>query len=135
MAVEVTQAKSTLGLECVSIDLAGRTLESALTSAEITGYRSLLGQLIRLGQQSQIRVLVCVSGCSVTEQSDARRCQSVDQMVDQARSTAEMGFVCDLKTCSVICCADAAFANAEGAQSGRIVGLARRLELVTTGRF
>ena len=35
--IKVTQAKSTLRLECLSIDLAGRTLESALTSAEITG--------------------------------------------------------------------------------------------------
>ena len=71
----------------------------------------------------------------MTEQSDARRCQSVDQMVDQARSTAEMGFVCDLKTCSVICCADAAFANAEGAQCGWFVGLTHRLELVKNWTF
>ena len=33
--IKVTQAKSTLSLECMSIDLASRTLESALTSAEI----------------------------------------------------------------------------------------------------
>ena len=47
--IKVTQAKSTLSLECMSIDLASRNLESALTSAEITGYRSVLGQLLWLG--------------------------------------------------------------------------------------
>ena len=42
--IKVTQAKSTLARECTGIDLVGRTLESALTSAEVTGYRSVLGQ-------------------------------------------------------------------------------------------
>ena len=36
------------GLEYSSIDLAGRTLEGAFTSAEITGCRSVLGQLLWL---------------------------------------------------------------------------------------
>ena len=53
VTLQVTQAMSTLGLERISIDLAGRTLESALTSTEITGYRSALGQLWWLGQQSR----------------------------------------------------------------------------------
>ena len=47
--MKVTQAKTMLGLECMSVDL---TLESALTSAEITGYQSVLGQLLWSGQQS-----------------------------------------------------------------------------------
>ena len=45
----------------MSIDLASRTLESALTSAEITGYRSVLGQLLWLGQQSRPDLCVGVS--------------------------------------------------------------------------
>ena len=47
--IKVTQTKSTMSLECMSTDLAGRTLESPLTNAEITGYRSVLGQLLWLG--------------------------------------------------------------------------------------
>ena len=39
--MKVKKAKSTLGLKYLIIDLAGQTLESALTSAEITGYRSV----------------------------------------------------------------------------------------------
>ena len=39
--IKVPQAKSMMGLECIDIELAGRTLESALTGAEITGYRSV----------------------------------------------------------------------------------------------
>ena len=50
-----------MSLECMSIDLAGRTLESALTSAEITGYRSVLGQLLWLAQQSRPDLCVGVS--------------------------------------------------------------------------
>ena len=68
---KVTQAKSTLGLECMSIDLAGRTLESALTSAEITGYRSVLGQLLWLGQQS--RPDLCVGVSLAAQKTEARR--------------------------------------------------------------
>ena len=45
----------------MSIDLASRTLDSALTSAEITGYRSVLGQLLWLGQQSRPDLCVGVS--------------------------------------------------------------------------
>ena len=56
----------------MSIDLAGRTLENPLTNAEITGYRSVLGQLFVVGAAVTAR-LVCwyVSGCQETEQGDA----------------------------------------------------------------
>ena len=59
--IKVTQTRSTMSLECMSIDLAGRTLESPLTNAEITGYRSVLGQLLWLGQQSRPDLCVGVS--------------------------------------------------------------------------
>ena len=59
--INVTQTKSTMGLECLNIDLPGRTLESPLTNAEITGYRSVLGQLLWLGQQSLADLCVGVS--------------------------------------------------------------------------
>ena len=65
--IKVTQTRSTMSLECMSIDLAGRTLESPITNAEITGYRSVLGQLLWLGQVSARPVRSCVSGCSETE--------------------------------------------------------------------
>ena len=71
--IKVTQTRSTMSLECMSIDFAGRTLESPLTNGEITGYRSVLGQLLWLGQQSRP-----VFGCSETEQSDAVRCQNAE---------------------------------------------------------
>ena len=74
--IKVTQTKSTMGLECLNLHLAGRTQESPVTNAEITAYRSVLGQLLWLGQQFSARpVRWCVSGCSETEQGDALRCQ------------------------------------------------------------
>ena len=122
---KVTHAKSTLGLERMSIDLAGRTLESALTSAEITGHRSVLGQLLWLGQQSRpdrcVGVPLAAQRLSKATLPDVK---ALNKLVDQARSTAEMGIVLpsgvvNLKTCSVVCYADAA----------------RHPELVKTGHF
>ena len=98
----------------MSIDLAGRTLESALTSAEITGQRSVLGQLLWLGQQSRPDLCVGVP-LAAQRQSKATLAdvKALNKLVDQARSTAEMGIVfpsgvVNLKTCSVVCYADAA---------------------------
>ena len=110
----VKQAKSTLGLEYLSIDLAGRALEGALTSAEITGYRSMLGQLLWAGQQSRPDLCVGVSLGIVFPR-----------------------IVMNFKTCSVICYADAAFANAEGEESqcGLVVGFTHHPRLVKPGRF
>ena len=92
--IKVTQAKSTLGLKFLSIDLAGRTLENALTSAEITGYRSLFGKLLWLGQQS--RPDLCV-GVSLAAQKLSKATlfdvKALNKLVDQARSTAGMGIV------------------------------------------
>ena len=55
---------------------------------------------------------------------------------------AEMGIVIpcgvvNLGTCSVVCYADAGFANAESekSQCGLVVGLTHHPELVKTGRF
>ena len=101
-----------LGLEYLSIDLAGRTLEGALTSAEITGYRSVLGQLLWLGQQS--RPDLC-AGVSLAAQRLGKVTLSVVKALNKFVDQAEMGIVIprrvvNLKPCSVICYADAAFA-------------------------
>ena len=57
----------------MGIVLDGRAVERALTMTEITGYRSVLGQLLWLGQRSRTDLCVGVSGCSETEQGDARQ--------------------------------------------------------------
>ena len=104
----------------MSIDLASRTLESPLTNAEITGYRSVLEQLLWLGQQS--RPDLCV-GVSLAAQKLSKATLSdvkmLNKLVEQAKGTAEMGIVIhcgvvDLETFSVGCYADGGFANAEG---------------------
>ena len=59
--IKATQTRSTISLGCMSIELAGRTLESPLTNAEITGYRGVLGQLLWSGQQSRPDLCVGVS--------------------------------------------------------------------------
>ena len=127
----------------MSIDLAGRTLESPLPNAEITGYRSVLGQLLWLGQQSRPDLCVGVSlpaqKLSKATLSDVK---TLNKLVEQAKSTAEMGIVIpcgvvNLETCSVVCYADAGFANAEGekSQCGLVCCLTYHPELVKTGRF
>ena len=141
--IKVKQANSALSLEYMGNDLDGRTLESALTNTEITGYRSVLGQLSWLGQPS--RPDLCV-GVSLTAQKLSKATLSdikaLNKLVDQAKSSAEMDIVipCDavnLETCSVVCYADAGFANAEGekSQCGLVVGFTHHPELEKTGRF
>ena len=107
--IRVTQSKSAMSLERTSFELAGRTLESALTSAEITGYRSVLGQLLWLGQQ--FRPDLCV-GVSLAAQKLSKATlfdvKTSNKLVDQAKSTAEMGIVIlcgvvNLETCSIVC--------------------------------
>ena len=141
--IKVTQTKSTMSLECMNIDLAGRTLESPLTNADFTGYRSVLGQLLWLGQQSRPDLCVGVSlaaqRLSKATPSDVK---TLNKHVEQAKSTAEMGIVIpcgvvNLETCSVVCYADAVFANAEHekSQCGLVCCLTHSLEVLTTGRF
>ena len=141
--IKVTQTRSTMSLECMSIDLAERTLESPLTNAEITGYRSVLGQLLWLGQQS--RPDLCV-GVSLAAQRPSKATLSdvktLNKLVEQAKSTAEMGIVIpcgvvNLETYSVAFYADAGFANAEHekSQCGLVCYLTHSLELLKTGRF
>ena len=100
----------------MNIDLAGRTLESPLTNAEITGYRSVLGQLW-LGQQSRPDLCVGVSlAAQRLSKATLSDVKTLNKLVEQAKSTAEMGIVIprgvvNLETCSVVCHADAGFAN------------------------
>ena len=107
--LKVTQAKSTLSLECSSVDLASRTLESALTSAEIPGYRSVLGQLFWLGQKSRPDLCVGVSlAAQKLSKATLSDVKALNKLVEQAKSTAEMGIVIprgvvNLETCSVVC--------------------------------
>ena len=135
--------KSTMSLECMNTDLAGRTLESPLTNADFTGYRSVLGELLWLGQQSRPDLCVGVSlaaqRLSKATPSDVK---TLNKHVEQAKSTAEMGIVIpcgvvNLETCSVVCYADAVFANAEHekSQCGLVCCLTHSLEVLTTGRF
>ena len=141
--MEVNQAWSTLGLDMLSIDLAGETVDSSLTSAETIGFRSVLGQLLWLGQQSRPDLCDCVSlAAQRVSEATLSDVKALNKVVDQARSAAETGSVIhcgvvNLKTCSVICCADAAFANAEGetSQCGLVVGPTPQPEPVKTGRF
>ena len=96
----------------MSIGLAGANSgKPAHERSEITRYRSVLGQLLVVGDSSlgQTCALVWSPGCSETEQSDALRCQNAEhKLVEQAKSTAEMGIdipcgVVNLETCSVAC--------------------------------
>ena len=66
----------------------------------------------------------------------------MNKLVEQAKSTAEMGIVIpcgvvNLETCSVVCYADAGFANAEHekSQCGLVCCLTLSLELLKTGRL
>ena len=138
--IKVTRSMS---LECMSIDLAGRTLESPLTNAEITGCRSVLGQLLWLGQQS--RPDLCV-GVSLAAQRPSKATLSdvktLNKLVEQAQSAAEMGIVIpcgvvNLETCSVACYADAGFANAEHekSQCGLVCCFTHSPELLKTFDF
>ena len=103
----------------------------------------MLGQLLWLGQQSRPDLCVGVSlAAQRLSKASLSDVKALDKMVVQAISTAEMGIiipcgVVNLKTCSVICHADAAFANAEGEKSegGLVAGLTHHLELVKNGRF
>ena len=68
--------------------------------------------------------------------------KALNKSVDQARSTAELRIVIpcgamNLTTFSLICYADAAFANGadEKSQYGLVVGLTHHPELLKTGRF
>ena len=141
--IKVTQTRSTMSLECMSIDLAGRTLESPLTNAEITGYRSVLGQLLWLGQQSRPDLCVGVSlAAQRLSKATLSDVKTLNKLVEQAKNTAEMGIVIpcgvvNLETCSVACYADAGFANAEHekSQCGLVCCLTHSPELLKTGRF
>ena len=92
--IKVTQTRSTMSLECMSIDLAGRTLESPLTNAEITGYRSVLGHLLWLGQQSWPDLCggesLAAQRLSKATLSDVK---TLNKLVEQAKGTAEMGII------------------------------------------
>ena len=55
--VKVTEATSTLVLERMSIDLAGRTLEGAPTSAEISEYRTVV--VVGTASRDPVCALVC----------------------------------------------------------------------------
>ena len=116
----------------MGIDLAGRKLESALTSAEITGYRSVLGQ--------QSRPDLCLGVCLAAQKPSKATLSDVktlNKAVDQTKFTAEMGIVI---LCGVVnletCCADVGFANAQGekSQCGLVLGLTHHPELVEAGR-
>ena len=84
----------------------------------------------------------CVSGCSVTEQGDSLRCQNAEQTCRASQKHSRMGIVIpcgvvNLETCSVVCCADAGFANVEHetSQCGLVCCLTHSPELLKTGRF
>ena len=67
--IKVSLVKSALGLACMSIDLDGRTLDSARTSTEMTGYR--VGTVVVVGTAVSARLVRwCVSGSSETGQGD-----------------------------------------------------------------
>ena len=87
----------------------GIDLESALTHTEITGYRSVLGQLLRFGQQSPPDLCVGVSlAAQKLSRATLSDIKALNKLVDLAKRTAEMGIVIpcgavNLETCSVVC--------------------------------
>ena len=98
----------------------------------------MLGQLLWLGQQSRPNLCVGVSLAAQKLNKGTRsNVKKLNNLVEQAKSTAEMdivipcGFV-NLETCSVVCDADAGFANAEGGRSqcGLVIGLTHHPALV-----
>ena len=83
-----------MSLECMSIDLAGRTLESPLTNAEITGFRCVVGQLLWFGQQPRPDLCVGVSlAAQRLSKATLSDVKTLNKLVEQAKNTAEMGIV------------------------------------------
>ena len=103
----------------------------------------MLGQLLCLGQQSRPDLCVGVSlAAQKLSKATLADVKTLNKLVEHAKGTAEMGIVIpcgvvNLGTCSVVCYADAGFANAEGekSQCGVVCGLTHHPELVKTERF
>ena len=142
--IKVTQTRSTMSLGCMSIDLAGRTLESPLTNAENHWIQKCARTVVVVGTAVSARpVRWCVSlAAQRLSKATLSDVKTLNKLVEQANSTAEMGIVIPcgvvtLETCSVACYADAGFANAEHekSQCGLVCCLTHSPELLKTGRF
>ena len=116
------------------------------TNAEINdGYSNACAwdQLLWLGQQSRPDLCVGVSlAAQRLSKATLSDVKTLNKLVEQAKSTAEMGIVIpcgvvNLETCSVVCYADAGFANAEHekSQCGLVCCLTHTPELLKTERF
>ena len=94
-----------------------------------------------LGQQSRPDLCVGVSlAAQRLSKATLSDVKTLNKLVEQAKSTAEMGIVIpcgvvNLETCSVVCYADAGFANAEHekSQCGLVCCLTHSPELLKTG--
>ena len=103
----------------------------------------MLGQLLWLGQESLSDLCVGVSlAAQKLSKATLSDVKTLNKLFEQAKSTAEMGIVIpcgvvNLEICSVVCYADAGFANAEGekSQCGLVLGLTHHPELLKNWRF
>ena len=142
--IRVDQAKSSVAVD--SIQLAdGRTRrpDSPLDESETSQYRSVLGQILWLAQQSRLDLCVGVSLLARrTTKATVEDAQTLNRLAKSARDGASH-HVClrrgllDMTKVTVLCYGDAAFANAEGEKSqyGMITLLTHHPDLVIQGRF
>jgi hypothetical protein len=142
--IRVDQAKSASAVD--SIQLAeGRTRqpEAPLDESEVSQYRSVLGQILWLAQQSRLDLCVGVSLLARrTTKATVEDAQALNRLAKLAREGASH-HVClrrnllDVSKCTVLCYGDAAFANAEGdkSQYGMITLLTHHPDLVIQGRY
>ena len=124
--IYVSQAKAATDIDDMHIapGVGGRrSVESALTSTELTGYYSVLGQLMWLGTQTRPDLVCDINLCaqrrSGTTVADAKK---LNKLAGRARDTAERGIMLrrgavDLTHCVVLNFSDASFANCEGEKS------------------
>ena len=90
--IKVTQTRSTMSIECRSIDLAGRTRDSPLTNVQITGYRSVLGELLWLGQRSRPDLCVGVSlAAQRLSKATLSDIKTLNKFVEQAKKHSRNG--------------------------------------------
>ena len=122
--IRVDQAKSSVAVDSVQLaDGRTRQPDSLLDGSETSQYRSVLGQVLWLAQQSRLDLCVGVSLLARrTTKATVEDAQTLNCLAKSARDGASH-HVClrhgllDMSKVTVLCYGDAAFANAGGEKS------------------
>jgi len=140
---KITQPKAVKALDTFDVDPARKSCKELLLPYELTGYRSMLGQLLWLALHSRPDIGYKTNKTAqLTEHAVVPDLISLNKLVLATQSTGDRGIVIphcavDMKTCSVLAYGDSAFANAEGCKSqyGVIIVLTNDVEAYINGRF